>query len=84
MKYVIVCIGLMVLGVFVGFYTAESGERTDYIEVEVEPHDTLWKIANAHYDQSHDIRQVIHNIKSINRLESTVIHPGETLRLPQY
>lgn len=62
---------------------ANSADHLDPIEVVVQPGDTLWKIANKHYDDSHDIRVVIAEIKAYNELNGAVIHPGETLQLPQ-
>lgn len=43
--------------------------------------DTLWGIASD-LETGRDLRQVISEIKSLNRLETVDIRPGQTLLLP--
>ena len=49
--------------------------------VVVEPGDTLWGIAAAHYPGD-DVRVRVDEIERLNGLQSPVIEVGETLRLP--
>jgi hypothetical protein len=49
--------------------------------VVVQPGDTLWTIATAHYP-SDDVRTRVADIEQANGLQSPVIGVGETLRLP--
>ena len=53
------------------------GEKTLY---RVQPHDTLWSIAAAHY--AGDAREAIWEIQRANGLDGATIRPGETLVLP--
>lgn len=62
---------------------AQSTDKTNHIEVVVETGDTLWHIAQKHYDESQDIRMIIDDIKAYNQLNDATIRPGDTLLLPQ-
>jgi nucleoid-associated protein YgaU len=46
----------------------------------VQPYDTLWTIATAHYGG--DVRGAVWQIEQANNLEGTAIRPGQTLVLP--
>ncbi len=50
--------------------------------VVVQPHDTLWSIA-ARTAPERDPFAAIAEIKKINGLEGSVVHPGQTLELPR-
>lgn len=47
----------------------------------VDTGDTLWSIA-AEYAEGRDIRKVIYEIKYINGLRTSMIYPGQELRIP--
>jgi len=49
--------------------------------VVVQPGDTLWSIATAHYPAD-DVRDRVIDIERLNGLQSPLIEVGETLRLP--
>lgn len=49
--------------------------------VVVQPGDTLWAIAAAHYPED-DVRARIGEIESLNGLHSPQVHVGEILQLP--
>jgi nucleoid-associated protein YgaU len=49
--------------------------------VVVEPGDTLWSIARALAPQE-DVRAVVDALTEANRLEGTVLIPGQVLRVP--
>jgi len=57
-----------------------GGSQAD-ITVVVQPGDTLWAIAAAHYP-SDDVRSRVDDIERANSLQGPVIQAGETLRLP--
>ena len=66
----------------VGFaLVAHGGSPKPEATVVVQPGDTLWSIAAAHYP-SDDVRVRIEDIERANSLEGPTIEPGETLRLP--
>ena len=53
-----------------------------YTSYSVEPGDTLWAIAKLHAPASIDIREFIHDIKAMNHLESSNLHVGQLLQIP--
>ena len=48
----------------------------------VGPHDTLWSIASRH-DPHRSPAAVVADIRRLNDLSGSVVHPGETLLLPR-
>src|ERR1700704_3391531 len=73
---------LLALAVSLGLaVVAHGGSANADSTVVVQPGDTLWSIAAAHYP-SDDIRARVQDIESANGLGGPVIEVGETLRLP--
>ena len=60
---------------------AHGGSPRPEGTVVVQPGDTLWSIAAAHYP-SDDVRDRVQDIERANGLSSPVIEVGQTLRLP--
>ncbi|MFZ3171582.1 MAG: LysM peptidoglycan-binding domain-containing protein [Carboxydocellales bacterium] len=60
---------------------AKSSTGTYYRVVFVREGETLWKIAQKHGGDG-DIRELIHQIKKLNKLEYSVIYPGQRLIVP--
>jgi nucleoid-associated protein YgaU len=60
---------------------ALGGSSQADVTVVVQPGDTLWAIAAAHYPAD-DVRSRVADIERANGLQSPVIEAGETLRLP--
>ena len=56
------------------------GARGQQALYRVQPYDTLWSIAAAHY--AGDARAAVWRIERANRLGGASIRPGEVLRLP--
>lgn len=52
-------------------------------QVVVQPGDTLWAIAKQYGPPNEDTRSVIYRIKQANRLDGSLIRPGEVLLVPQ-
>ena len=68
------------LGVGLAKVALGGGVQAD-ATVVVQPGDTLWAIAAAHY-RSDDVRARVVDIERANGLQGPVIQVGETLRLP--
>ena len=60
---------------------ARGGGDTHYTTVVVEPGDTLWSIASAHYPAD-DVRVRVDDIEQANGLQGPAIQVGQSLRLP--
>lgn len=59
---------------------AESGPVA---RVVVHQQDTLWSIAKQYGPPGQDLRRIVYRIKRVNRLDSSTIHPGAVLLVPQ-
>lgn len=60
---------------------AHGGAPGRYSTLVVQPGDTLWSIAAAHYPGD-DVRERVQDIEQANGLAGPQIKAGETLRLP--
>ncbi len=74
-----VCIALIALTVAVD-RTAPGSE--EYVLAHVQPGDTLWDIALRFGDSGVDTRHLVFMIRKANSLDSSVIMPGDVLRVP--
>ena len=71
-----------VVAASVGFaLVAQGSPPRPEATVVVQPGDTLWSIAEAHYP-SEDVRVRVDDIERANGLGDPVIEVGQTLRLP--
>lgn len=66
----------------VGRDSSGSEASQPAVDHQVRSGDTLWSIAAGHADPGTDVRAVIAEIRLLNDLDTTVIHPGQTLQLP--
>ncbi|NLJ40642.1 MAG: LysM peptidoglycan-binding domain-containing protein [Clostridiales bacterium] len=55
---------------------------SSFKEVHIETGDTLWAIARANLPPKTDIRDFIHEIKEVNKLDSALIMEGDYLMIP--
>lgn len=64
----------------------DPGERgvEASVEVRVRSGDTLWGIASAHTPAGGDVRETIADIRAINALSDSLIHPGDRLTIPVF
>lgn len=60
----------------------QKTEKFYFEEYIVESGDTLWSIAGEYNQPGKDIRELIYDIKKINKLDSVVIKPGQALEIP--
>lgn len=59
-------------------------KKTDFVDVVVEEHQTLWDIASAHTDEETDIRQYIYDIRQLNHISDPGhLQPGQVIRIPK-
>lgn len=81
-RFVLIIIIISSILIPVTGYKAKGNNTVKYIKVTVYPGDTLWSIASEHNESKSDIRKVVHNIRTANKLDSAVIVPGQELVIP--
>jgi LysM repeat protein len=72
-------IGLLAVVAWAGFAHTSEGAGPEQVYV-VQPADTLWSIAAAHY--AGDPREAIWELQERNDLAGTTLQPGQRLILP--
>ncbi|MCX7709643.1 MAG: LysM peptidoglycan-binding domain-containing protein [Clostridia bacterium] len=73
---------LSVLSVLILFTSTVYSYRTpQYLSVNVKQGDTLWSLANK-YGTSSDTREIVYNIKKINKLATSEIQAGSEILIP--
>ncbi|MCL2817268.1 MAG: LysM peptidoglycan-binding domain-containing protein [Clostridiales bacterium] len=62
----------------------ESGKSdTEYVEIIVKKGDTIWGLVReARPGYRGNIQKAVYEIKQINGLDSSVIYPGQILKIP--
>lgn len=75
----------LMIVLFIGLIIYATWTRLNEMNVEyqeeiytVQAGDTLWSIAEEYADNSTDIRQYIHKIKTVNNIDST-LNVGQTI-----
>jgi hypothetical protein len=71
---------LLAVSLFVAVAARPSGSAGRPVTYIVQPYDTLWSIASAHY--AGDPREGVWELQRLNRLDGTVLVPGQRLILP--
>ena len=54
----------------------------EHKQLQVLEGDTLWEIAREHLSPGEDIREVIYDIKKLNKLDTGLIYPGDIIKIP--
>jgi len=62
--------------------TVSGMEDIAYETVVVTNGDTIWEIAKEYGDDDTDIRNIVHEICSINDISAESLYPGQTLKVP--
>ena len=58
-------------------------DTTTYETVYVKPGDTVWQIAAKYTTPKDDVREVIYEIRKINKLNNNAnVYPGQALKVP--
>lgn len=67
---------------YTGSLISEASQIQSTIEYQVKSGDTLWHIAKTIQSPIQDIREIVHDIKSLNQLDSHAIYPGQIILIP--
>ena len=58
-------------------------DNTTYTTVYVKPGDTVWQIASKYTTDKDDVREVVFEIRKINKLDNNAhVYPGQALKVP--
>lgn len=58
-------------------------EPTTYETIYVKPGDTVWQIAAKYMTDKDDVREVVFEIRRINKLDNNAkVYPGQALKVP--
>ncbi len=72
------------VGTLIGTNTAESLTKMTYTEVQVQPGDTLWDLAESFGPRDQDLRKVVYEICEYNDISADSIYPGQIILIPEY
>ena len=78
------CLVIVAWYVFRPLSTEALDEPLTVITVSVEKGDSLWEIAERFDNNKMDLRRYIYIIEQYNRLDTSVLQPGQQLRIPVY
>lgn len=86
-RSIIILIGVIICISIFAFNTSLSHKETTYKTVYVANGDTLWDIAknekeNNNYYENKDIRYVVDNIKTVNKLSNSDLTANQELIIP--
>jgi nucleoid-associated protein YgaU len=82
---------VMMLLILVGFAVyaalllpdrALGSSTQSYLEVVVEPGDTLWGIATEYNQEGRDVRELLYAIRKVNGLKGEPLQVGDVLIVP--
>ena len=73
---------VMISNSFLGLNNASSLTQREYIEIEIQPGDTLWDLAGIYMSDYKDIRRAVYTLKEINGIEAHELQTGRTLLIP--
>ena len=65
-----------------GFNVADSSTIPEYIQIEVEPGETLWSIAGSYMSENSDIRECVYQLCRINNITAADLQAGMTIQVP--
>ena len=62
--------------------TVRGKAEKSYIEVYIQPGDTLWEIADKYNDRGIDIRKFVYNIMTENNMKTAMVYQNQTVKIP--
>lgn len=67
-----------------GDHTVQQAQMIQPVkEIVVQPGDSLWELAVTYKsDPKMDVRDMVYAIQKLNKLESAIIYPGQSIQIP--
>ena len=63
-------------------YGSNHGYGYEYSQQEIIRGDTLWMIALDHMPEGYDVREMIYEIKMINKMDKSNVYSGDIIKIP--
>ena len=80
--YLMVAVGVLLMGLAAAALARGYRESVSFVEVTVEPGDTVWSRVRAIYGEGIDIRGIVDETIAANNLENKVLISGMVLKIP--
>ena len=80
--HLIAAIGVLLIGLAAAALAKGHRESVSFVEVTIEPGDTVWSKVRSIYGESLDIRGIVDETIAVNDLHSKVLLAGMVLRIP--
>ena len=77
-----IIITVMTATTLMGLNNVDGLTQPEYIEIIVEPGDTLWNLARQHMPNNTDIRRAVHTLSTLNEIAAHELKAGQTLIIP--
>jgi len=83
-SFLLICLLILSLIIVPLFNTsfARSKESKSYVQITVNPGDTLWQIAREYGPGNKDVREVIYDICKLNGISAETLKAGDMLLIP--
>ena len=80
--YLMAAIGVLLIGFAAAALARGHRESVSFVEVAIEPGDTVWSKVRSIYGESIDIRGIVDETIAANNLHNKVLMAGMVLRIP--
>ncbi len=81
-RVLVLLVSVVLLFLLLASAVQASGSAPATSEYRVESGDTLWAIALEVGERDADVRRTVFDIRRLNGLSGSVIHPGQVLLVP--
>lgn len=79
---VLILVTATVLTSIMGYNKAQSMSPTQYMDLEVQPGDTLWNIAETYMTDVPDVREAVYQLCILNDIKAQDLVAGMTIQVP--
>ena len=73
---------IIVFSLITNTYKTYAIKESQYFEVIVTSGDTVWDIAKEYRNENQDVRELVYIILEVNKIENSIIHEEQKLKIP--
>ncbi|MEG2323138.1 MAG: LysM peptidoglycan-binding domain-containing protein [Anaerovoracaceae bacterium] len=70
------------INVILGNNSVEGLAQQEYVQIQVQPGDTIWEMAKTYMPNNQDPRKSVDTICTTNDISADQLHPGQVLNIP--